>query len=277
MYRSDSRSRGFTLVELLVVIAIIGILVALLLPAIQAAREAARRTQCNNNLKQLALALHDYHDTYKVFASGYIPQTGWGWGTFILPFIEEQALYDQIDPNKRIFGTNGTSNPNGTVRLATTELDAFRCPSDVVRDRRWGNLVNNRVNPSVQTIGTGDVGGVVADEIMEPVRANNAGTAPTSAQRVGYSSYVAIKGDNSSNMNNWGNKHWTTTRFHGVFYQYSRTGIGDILDGTSEVLLLGECQAPECLANSRRHTRHRFPDCATTDASSHHHRRRRNV
>ncbi len=108
MFKQE-RSRGFTLVELLVVIAIIGVLVALLLPAVQAAREAARRTQCSNNLKQLGLALHNYHDTYGafVFRKGGTEHGGsrWGWESnsgyvsgFIplLPFYEQGALYDRI-------------------------------------------------------------------------------------------------------------------------------------------------------------------------------------
>src|SRR5688500_18435425 len=107
------RSRGFTLVELLVVIAIIGILIALLLPAVQAAREAARRTQCQNNLKQLALGLHNYHDINNIFPVGHEWRgdldgdavnadggTGFGWAYFLLPFIEQQARFEEFDGKK---------------------------------------------------------------------------------------------------------------------------------------------------------------------------------
>jgi prepilin-type N-terminal cleavage/methylation domain-containing protein/prepilin-type processing-associated H-X9-DG protein len=119
-----SHRRGFTLVELLVVIAIIGILVALLLPAVQAAREAARRTQCVNNLKQIGLGLHNYHDTFKVFPFG---QGGTG-GAFsavalMLPFLEQSPLHATIDFNQPI-----NAAVNDRARL--TEVPLFRCPSD---------------------------------------------------------------------------------------------------------------------------------------------------
>jgi len=92
------KRHGFTLVELLVVIAIIGILIALLLPAVQAAREAARRSQCTNNLKQIALAVHNYHDTYKVFPIGNWTTAYGTWLVSLLPFIEQQALADRYQP-----------------------------------------------------------------------------------------------------------------------------------------------------------------------------------
>jgi len=92
--------RGFTLIELLVVIAIIAILIALLLPAVQQAREAARRTQCKNNLKQIGLALHNYHDMALSFPPGTIfGDDSYGWGTFILPFLDQTNIYDRLDFN----------------------------------------------------------------------------------------------------------------------------------------------------------------------------------
>ena len=103
-----ARSSGFTLVELLVVIAIIGVLIALLLPAVQAARGAARRMSCSSSLRQLGLAMHSYHDTHKTLPyttaawgpSGIvntIDNRGWSWNSFILPYIEQQAAHSQID------------------------------------------------------------------------------------------------------------------------------------------------------------------------------------
>ena len=118
------RKRGFTLVELLVVIAIIGILIALLLPAVQAAREAARRTQCTNNLKQFGLGMHNYHDTYKTFPYGH-DNTGRRvtWFPLILPFIEQQALHDEFDwVANSWFGAQAPA--------CNRDVPGARCPSD---------------------------------------------------------------------------------------------------------------------------------------------------
>ncbi len=121
---SESRKlRGFTLVELLVVIAIIGILIALLLPAVQAAREAARRSQCSNNLKQIGLALHNYHDTMNVFPPGSINGNNeLGWTVFILPYIEQSALYDQVNFNQAARGNIDSTE-------ARTRIETYLCPS----------------------------------------------------------------------------------------------------------------------------------------------------
>jgi prepilin-type N-terminal cleavage/methylation domain-containing protein len=133
-----SSSRGFTLVELLVVIAIIGVLVALLLPAVQAAREAARRMSCGNNLKQVGLAFHNYSDTFLRFPpqdlAAAVPRCPapnnnfkWGWGTAILPFIGQGRLYDKLKPD-------GCNMPPATTiggqPLLQTYLKSFICPSN---------------------------------------------------------------------------------------------------------------------------------------------------
>jgi prepilin-type N-terminal cleavage/methylation domain-containing protein/prepilin-type processing-associated H-X9-DG protein len=128
--------RGFTLIELLVVIAIIAVLIALLLPAVQQAREAARRTQCKNNLKQIGLALYNYHDTYTVFPPGYVDRNGnpnltpdndlgpsWGWTAFLLPGMDQAPLYNQINFNLGVgLGTNASPS--------RVSLKALLCPSD---------------------------------------------------------------------------------------------------------------------------------------------------
>jgi prepilin-type N-terminal cleavage/methylation domain-containing protein len=124
--------RGFTLIELLVVIAVVGILTALLLPAVQGARDAARRTECVNNLKQLGVALHTYDGAYRVFPPGYVSNfdasgndtgPGWGWSALLLPQIEQKPLFDSANFSLPIEdSSNQTSRP--------TRIAVYLCPSD---------------------------------------------------------------------------------------------------------------------------------------------------
>ena len=120
--------RAFTLVELLVVIAIIGVLVALLLPAVQSAREAARRIKCSNNLKQIGLAMHNYHDTHLAFPAGARVLNNLPWNVFILPHIEQQSLYRPIRSRHRcVQRRHQSEGPNKNI-LSLTRLNAYLCP-----------------------------------------------------------------------------------------------------------------------------------------------------
>ena len=127
-----SRRRGFTLIELLVVIAIIAVLIALLLPAVQQAREAARRSQCTNNLKQIGLALHNYHDVYNTFPAGYIDQGvaanrgHYSWTSAILPYIDQAPLSNLMRVGDVPLSTNLTNN----LTAMQTPLSGFACPSN---------------------------------------------------------------------------------------------------------------------------------------------------
>jgi prepilin-type N-terminal cleavage/methylation domain-containing protein len=136
---------GFTLVELLVVIAIIGVLVALLLPAVQAAREAARRTECSNKLKQLSLAITNYQDSFKVYPPQGLPvhgaSNGFGWGPLVFPFLELQGLYETVKPNTGMTANQSTGTlpkAQGTLGgVLQQRVGVFICPSD-------GNTVLNQ-------------------------------------------------------------------------------------------------------------------------------------
>jgi prepilin-type N-terminal cleavage/methylation domain-containing protein/prepilin-type processing-associated H-X9-DG protein len=193
--------RAFTLIELLVVIAIMGVLVALLLPAVQKVREAVSRLRCANNLKQIGLACHHYHDTQQCLPSGYIatapyPDTtpGWGWGALLLPYLEQENLYRQIDFSRPV--------QNSTV--GQTTLAVYLCPSDFIS-----------TNPFV-----------VTDALFNPLMT----AAPCS--------YAATVGQDASEVD--------APSGDGVFYRNSRTRFGDIEDGTSQTVFIGDrawCQA----------------------------------
>jgi prepilin-type N-terminal cleavage/methylation domain-containing protein len=140
------KRRGFTLIELLVVIAIIAILIALLLPAVQQAREAARRTQCKNNLKQMGLALHNYHDTYLMFPPGALASSVGGWGASwymrILPYIDQAPVYTQLTFSGAHYGwawNDATNSPSGVQNglvLSQTSMAFAICPSSPLKPKR---------------------------------------------------------------------------------------------------------------------------------------------
>lgn len=157
------RPRAFTLVELLVVIAIIGVLVALLLPAVQMAREASRRIKCSNQLKQMGLAIYNYEDVHKSYPIGHMFRgpfdgsatdgtggTGFGWGSAILPYIEQSSLYNQFNFLIPITSTTPTNN----LALAQTHLPIFTCPSDFKPKNFTDGAVIDSATSSYKACGT---------------------------------------------------------------------------------------------------------------------------
>lgn len=205
--------RAFTLIELLVVIAIIAILVALLLPAVQQAREAARRSTCKNNLKQIGIALHNYHDTHSTLPPGSIGTAftdnatsklnKFGPLVFILPFIEQHALYERID-----FSTSFCDPVN--KEIAKTRMSGYLCPSyDGAKSASDQFYQFGPSNPSFEAAITNylAVGGF----------------NPTGNQN--FSSFPSSLGD---------------SKRYGAFFTNSNIKLRDLLDGTSNTMLYGE-------------------------------------
>lgn len=228
------RRPGFTLIELLVVIAIIAVLIALLLPAVQQAREAARRTQCKNNLKQLGLALHTYHDSSNTMPPGWIGQStgaysGFGWNSMILPFIDQGPLFNNIStagiPNM-ITGLAANTTV-ATVRTTDTPIPGLRCPSDsgpatAVTTTTGTTVQFGRSNYPAVCGFNPNIQGISTTWIAAPVT----GAAPTS-QVIGSS---------------WVNQ--STIAWGGMFGENSRKGLRDMSDGSSNSFLVGERYTP---------------------------------
>ncbi|MEM7473536.1 MAG: DUF1559 domain-containing protein [Planctomycetota bacterium] len=207
------KRQGFTLVELLVVIAIIGILVGLLLPAVQAAREAARRMQCSNNLKQLALACHNYESAHRTFplAWNHIgnaerpgqwrQRANWGWSGMILPYVEQTNLWNTLQGCGTVYMDDIFYDAQYApmVEAMRTPLGTFRCPSDVAPELNEGRPFPQRRRDT-------------------PVATSN---------------YVC-------NGGMW-TMHWNDATFRGGMF-IGTEGIrhGDVTDGTSNTILLGE-------------------------------------
>lgn len=207
---SPSRRSGFTLVELLVVIAIIGVLIALLLPAVQQAREAARRIECNNKIKQLGLALHNYHDTYLKFPAGAqmtdgktqsctattpAPTRGVPWTVAILPFLELTNLYDQVNMSAEFVCSNAESPTTGANKdVWKTSVLAYQCPS-----------------------------------------------FPGESVDKNHSNYYGVMGGGPTGEGNCQSSD-AGRRFYinGILYQNSRTNFASITDGSSNTFLVGE-------------------------------------
>ncbi len=202
--RKGTSKRGFTLIELLVVIAIIAILIALLLPAVQQAREAARRSTCKNNLKQIGIAIHNYADTHTVFPLGYVNQTSsstdftWAWSSFLLPFVDQAPLYNAINPNGGLLFPAANTTYNGQPALQTA-IPVYRCPSSVVP------VINNQRTDSVPS-GYGSL------------------------------SYPAVSGHVAALTGT----PVTTYQDKGTFYPRSSVRFRDFTDGTSNTILVGE-------------------------------------
>ncbi|WDI44422.1 DUF1559 domain-containing protein [Bremerella sp. P1] len=156
---SSSGRSAFTLVELLVVIAIIGVLIALLLPAVQQAREAARKIQCRNNLKQSVLAMHNYHDTFSTLPAYRRDNTFWGWAAQLLPFMEQDNLSEAVGVNSNTFpqAVDGTAGTNATAALATV-LPNLRCPSTTAPETFEHNSVLYGVISYAASRGYGQAG-----------------------------------------------------------------------------------------------------------------------
>ncbi len=162
----DGGAAGFTLIELLVVLGIIAVVLGMLLPGIQGGREAARRTQCLNNMKQIGLALQNYHELWRVFPPGYVSEVdaggrdlgpGWGWAANLLPWLEQNALYRSIDFEQTV---DSTYNSTASVRIGM-----MFCPSDLASEdapvRDAENTVDLVVVPRgsyLGVYGTGSIG-----------------------------------------------------------------------------------------------------------------------
>ncbi len=228
--------QGFTLIELLVVIAIIAVLIALLLPAVQQARESARRSQCKNNLKQAAIALHNYHESHSVFPPGAIysnpsgcgtgPSLGFSWSAFILPMMEANALYNSLNFSRN-YHTQVLAP--GSTTIYTTKgnigevIPAYLCPSDPFGRTR------------VLVSGSSAYDGTDGSAPDDGGPTNISGIADSVQRLCGTTPGTEYK----------------TSKFdaNGVLHAYSKTTFATIPDGSSNTLMLAEVKGKNTATN----------------------------
>ncbi len=221
---------GFTLIELLVVIAIIAILIALLLPAVQQAREAARRTQCKNNFKQIGLALHNYHDTHLTFPIGNLYTgtaagrgNGWSWIAYILPYIDLGNDYNQLNfayggRCSEFFGQEETNNP-GTNYTWKQPKAILSCPSDP----RSGSVFSGPTGSGAYLVTNGSM--AVSNYLGVCGKTLNWDCGMTSLWGILSPDDVPCQ---------------DTSGYEGIFYNNSATKFRSITDGTSNTCMVGE-------------------------------------
>lgn len=239
---TGGRRRAFTLVELLVVIAIIGILVALLLPAIQAAREAARRTSCTNHLKQLGIAVHNYADARKKLPPFRVADHQQTWLALILPYIEQQQLNDLWDEKLGCFYDQ-------TLQFRTTEVDDFICPSQIHESRIVSLLPDSVHSHPKNDPATSLAGyqGVISDYHAVAGSTcmvfNNETTPPTTITWDFFdqsNSHLTDGPIPQADVKNKQVTYTTTPTTKGVLSFIAKTGFKSITDGTTKTLLAGE-------------------------------------
>lgn len=234
MSREPNR-RGFTLIELLVVIAIIAVLIALLLPAVQQAREAARRSTCKNNLKQIGIALHNYHESNKAYPPGYIwPEAvrgateQWGWPALLLPQIDQAPLFDQLGVNNFTLEEVLATGLTGKAKLLQTPIEVFQCPTDpggnngkvlVHQNRHFGGGVGTNA---------GGLGNFL------PAASNYMGVGGN-RERTPSQAAANTNGRNDTN---------------GIFSWNSKVALRDITDGASNTFVVGERDGESCRSGS---------------------------